>query len=239
MKPYDRLTIIRNRHRARDLRIFRMRVRAYFVQFEYDADGLPVDWDAVRAARAEIHRMLPRIVQIVQAADLGASAGAAPRSPAGRAVEILHDIFSARYADGENQEIFDVIDMAVGVYDAHRYGALLRTVNPFHYLSTALAFVAGLPRRALVAIGLLGPGSARVRPGDVSAFDAALARLTGTEQLIDRRFAEMQEWQARLFAEHAGHLTDVAERMDFVERVLSQRDPMQRLKSGKQVSTPV
>jgi hypothetical protein len=240
MKPHDRLTIIRNRHRARDLRIFRERVRVYFELFEYDTRDVPVDWDAVRAARAEIHRMLPRVAQIVQAADLGASAVASPRSTAGRAVEILHEIFSDRYARGEYQEILDVIDMAVGVYDATRYGAWLRTVNPFHYVSAALGFVAGLPYRGLVAIGLLRPRSAHARPGGLKGLDAALERLAGTEALIDRRFAEMREWQSRLFAESTGQLTDLAERMDFVERVLAQPGTLQRLQPGeRRVRTPV
>jgi hypothetical protein len=236
MKPNDRLTIIRNRHRARDLRIFRGRVRAYFEQFEYDAEDLPVDWEGVRAARAAIHRMLPRVIQIVQAADLGASTAASVRSPAGRAVEILHDIFSARYAEGEYQEILDVIDMTVGVYDASMYGALLRTFNPFHYLTSALTFLAGLPRRALVTLGLWRPGPARSRLDDMTGFEAALSRLAGMEELIDRRFVEMREWQSRLSAENVGHLAGLAERMDFLERVLAQHSPVQQL---KKVSTPV
>jgi hypothetical protein len=113
-----------------------------------DTENEPVDWDAVQAARADINRMLPRIAQIVQAADLGASTAGSMRSPAARAVEILHDIFSPRYADGDYQEILDVIDMSVGVYDAGKYSALMRTVNPFYYVMTALGFPAGLPRRA-------------------------------------------------------------------------------------------
>ncbi len=240
MKRYDRLTILRNRHRARQLRIFRGRVQAYFEQLEYDAEGLPVDWDGVRAARAEINRMLPWVVQIVQAADLGATPIASMRNPAGRAVEILHDMFSDRYSQGAYQEILDVIDMAEGVYDATQYTALMRTFNPFHYLMTALGFVAGLPRRALLATGLLRLRSARIRPDDVARFEAALSRLAGTEELIETRFAEMRQWQSRLFAENADQLTDVAERMDFVERVLAQHTPGQRIEAGeKKVATPV
>jgi len=239
VRPYDRLTIIRNRHRVRDLRLFRARVRAYFEQFEYDVQDLPIDWDSVRTARAEIHRMLPRIAQIVRAADLGASTAGSMRSPAARAVEILHDIFSPRYAEGEYQEILDVIDMAIGVYDASRYGALLRTVNPFYYVATALRFLAGLPRGGLVAIGVLRPLGERRRPIDAAGLDAAATRLAGIEGLLDRRFGEMREWQSRLFSEQAGQLTDVAERMDFLERVLAQRVPAQRLKAGdRKASTP-
>jgi hypothetical protein len=240
MIPHDRLTIIRNRTRVRDLRTFRERVRTYFEQSEYDTPDTPVDWEGVRAARAGIHRMLPRIVQIVQAADLDVTTVALPRSAAGRALEILHGIFSDRYAHGEYQEILDVIDMTVGVYDATRYGALLRTVNPFHYLGAALRYLAGLPFRTLVAFGLVRPRSAPNRPASVTGLDAAVARLADTEGLIERRFADMREWQSRLFAESASQLTDLAERMDFVERVLAQPNTMQRLKAGDpKVRTPV
>jgi hypothetical protein len=57
--------------------------------------------------------------------------------------------------------------------------------------------------------------------------------------LIETRFAEMREWQSRLFAENADHLTDLGERLDFLERVLAQQSPVQRLKPGeKKAVTP-
>ena len=51
MKPYHKLTIVRNRHRVRDLRIFRKLVEAYFQRSEYDTDGILVDWEETQAAR--------------------------------------------------------------------------------------------------------------------------------------------------------------------------------------------
>jgi hypothetical protein len=239
MKPHDRLTVFRNRVRARDLRLFRGRIQAYFDQFEYDAEGLPVDWEGSRAARAEINRMLPRVMQIVEAADLGASSGGSARHPAGRAGEILQGIFRPGHAQEGCQEILDVIDMAIGVYDASQYSALLRTFNPFYYVLTALGFLAGLPRRALVAIGLVRPHASRIRPEDLTRLQAALSRLAGTEELIETRFAEMRELQSRLFQEHGDLVTDLAERMDFMERVLAQQSPPERLKlSEKKAITP-
>jgi hypothetical protein len=232
MKPYDRVTIIRNRARARDLRMFRARIRVYFEQFEYDPEEVPVDWDVVRAARAEINRLLPRVIQIVEAAELGASTGVSVRNP-------LHSIFSARYTEGHYQEILDLLDMAVGVYDANQPAAWMRTLNPLYYVMTALGFLAGLPRRALVAIGLLPERSGRIAPDSATRLEAALSRLASTNELIETRFADMREWQSRLLAEHAEHLKDMAERMDFVERVMAQQQPPQRLKPGeKNASTP-
>ncbi len=69
--------------------------------------------------------------------------------------------------------------------------------------------------------------------------EAALSRLLGMEQLIETRFAEMREWQSRLFAENTNQMTDLAERMDFLERVLAQHRPAQALGPGeKKVITP-
>ena len=238
MKPYDRVTILRNRHRARDLRIFRARVQGYFEQLAYETENQPADWESLRAARAEINRMLPRVIQIVQAADLGGWAPPSGRNPAGRAVEILQNIFSPQYAQGAHEEILDVMDLAVGVYDANRLAAFGRTINPLHYVMAALGLVGGLPRRALVAIGLLNPRAARIRPQDLDRFEAALKRLGGAEELIEARFADLREWHSRLSAENANQTMELAERMDFLERVLAQQKPAPYLKPGEKKPTP-
>ncbi|HET7039282.1 MAG TPA: hypothetical protein VFH97_05300 [Gemmatimonadales bacterium] len=211
MKPCDRVTILRNRVRARDLRLFRYRVREYFTLVEADADDQLVDWDGVRYARAEINRRLPRVVQVVEAADLDAG--------------MLQDIFDERAGAIEHQRVLDRLDQAVGAYDATVFGALARTVNPFHYLGALLGLIIGLPRRALVAIGILTPLPRR-RPDDAPRTDAALSRL------IETKFAELRESQARLFAQHGDQMEELAERMDFLERVLSQQRPAPRLGKG-------
>lgn len=216
MKPHHRLTIVRNRYRARDLRMFRARVDAYFEQLLDDGVDLPPDPEAVRAARAQINRMLPRVMQVVEAAEL---------DPSARSAETLHDIFSAQDAEGRHQAVLDVLDMAIGVYDAGQLAAVARTFNPFYYLLSALAFLAGLPRRALVAGGLMRPPEARVRPDR--------PRLTGVEQVIKNRLGEMRDWQSRVFSENASQLTDLAERLDFLERVLAQQRPGPQLNPGE------
>ena len=136
MKPYDKITIIRNRHRARDLRIFRDLVQTYFERSEHLTDDMLADWEGARAARSEINQMLPRVIQIVRAAGLETLA-AYRSTPAADAaeVEILCNIFSPRYADGAEQEILDLIDMALGIYEASRFNALaqqqpIKRLNP-------------------------------------------------------------------------------------------------------------
>ncbi len=244
MIPYDKLTIVRNRHRARDLRRFRELVETYFQQAEYVADDLPVDWEGARAARSQINQMLPRVIQIVHAAGLDAPlANIAVPGPTVADPAILRNIFAVRFAVGADQEILDVIDMALGMYEASRFNALLRTANPFHYAISALAFVAGIPRRALMAFGLWPqhPRAPRIRPEDVARLEAVASRMADAEGLIEKRFAEMRERQARQFAENTHQLEELAERLDFAERVLAQQRPIPSLESPAEnvVVTPV
>ena len=234
MKPYDKLTIVRNRHRARDLRIFRELVESYFEQTEYVTDGLPVDWEGARAARSQINRMLPRVIQVVHAAGLDAqTATTTDPGPTVADVEVLRNIFDARHADGADQEILDLIDMALGVYEASRFNALARTVNPFHYALTMLAYVASIPRRIFRALGFRPgrPRAPRIREEDVTRLEAVASRLANAEKLIEMRFAEMRDQQAQQFAENTHQLAELAERLDFAERVLVQPRPVSALKS--------
>ncbi len=245
MIPCNKLTIFRNRQRSRDLRRFRELVETYFERAGYVADDLLVDWDGAQSARSEINRMLPRVIQVVHAAGLdAATANVTDPGPTVRMdVAVLRNIFHSRYADGADQEILDIIDMALGVYEATRFTALARTVNPFHYAITALEFVAKLPRRALVAFGLLPQRSRapRLQAEDVNRLAAVASRFADAEELIEMRFAEMRDRQAQQFAENAGQLAELAERLDFAERVMAQQRPINRLKSPGEngVVTPV
>jgi hypothetical protein len=244
MKPYDRLTIIRNRHRARDLRAFRELVEIYFERSEVALDDLPVDWEGARAARAQINRMLPRVVQIVHAAGLDAStANTRHPVPTVADVDVLRNIFSARPSEGQDQEILDVIDMATGVYDATRFEALVRTVNPFHYATTLLAFVGRIPVRAFTAVFKRPQRASVSHIGEQEAarLAAVVSRLADMEELIEMRFAEMRDRQSHQFGENAEQMVDLAERLDFAERVIAQQRPMNRLepRNKNDVVTPV
>lgn len=244
MKRHDQLTILRNIHRARELRTFREMVDSYFERSQCDPDGVPVDWAGAQAARSRIHQLLPRIIAIVRAADLGGPGESMHTDPGptlGR-VEVLQQIFSARYADGVDQEIFDVLDMAIGVYESGRAAALVRTVNPFHHLGTALAFVARAPRALLGAFGLRRrPEPLRLRPADVVRLEAVAARLEDVEELIDTKLAAVQERQGHRHGEQARQLAELAERLDFAERMLARQPPAQQIPApgDTRITTPV
>lgn len=245
MKPYDRLTIIRNRHRARELRLFRDLVETYFERSERDVNDVPMDYQGAQAARARINQMLPRVVQVVRAAGVGGDAAPATTTDPGPGLgrgEVLQRIFSARYGDGLDQEILDLLDMALGVYEGDRFMALARTINPLHYAATALAFVARIPRRILAAVGLWPyRNPSRLRAEERARLESGLAWLAEAEGLLDTRLADLQDRQALRQAEYSRQLAELAERLDFAERALAQQQPLKRLDAPHQsdISTPV
>lgn len=243
MKPHHQLTIIRNRHRAAELRAFRDLVEDYFRQAT-DADDQPMDWEGAQATRARINQMLPRVIQIVRAADLDGSTGSHLTTDPGPAlgrVEVLQRIFSARYTDGQEQEVLDVLDMALGVYDGDRYTAMGRTVNPLHYLATALAFLARGPRRFLAVLGVRRRTVPRAPAADLTRLEAVASRLSDVEELLESRLATLQDRQAARHAEHGRQIAELAERLDFAERVLAQPEVRRRLAEPERsdVVTPV
>lgn len=243
MKPHDQLTIIRNRHRARELRVFRELVETYFERSERDVNDMPMDWEGAQAARSRINQMLARVIQIVHAAGVGGSAGTAAITDPGPAlgrIEVLQRIFSVRTGDGIDQEILDVLDMALGVYEGGKYLALARTFNPFYYAGSALAFVARLPRQLLAAFGLW-PQPRRSRLGVADpGLESIAARLAEAEELIDSRLTAVQDRQALRHAEYSRQLAELAERLNFAERVLSLSPPPKRLEAPERdIITPV
>ena len=132
--------------------------------------------------------------------------------------------------------------MALGVYEGGRYLALARTFNPFYYAATFLTFVARLPRRLLAALGLWpGPRRSRLGAGDPADLESVVARLAEAEELIDSRLTAVQDRQALRHAEYSRQLTELAERLDFAERVLSLAPPPKRLESPAEndIITPV
>ena len=245
MKPHDRLTIVRNLHRTRELRLFREQVETYFERSERDVNDVPMDWEGAQAARSRINQMLPRVIEIVRAAGLGGSAASAattdPGVTLGR-VEVLQRIFSARHGDGLDQEILDVLDMALGVYEGGRYMALGRTINPLHYAATALAFLARVPRRVLAALGLRrSPRASRLGEAELARLESVAVRLAEAEELIDTRLAAVLDRQALRHAEFTRELAELAERLDFAERMLPRQESPKRLDAPQvsDISTPV
>jgi hypothetical protein len=238
MKPHNQLTIIRNRHRAKELRTFRGLVEAWFERSQIDPDDIVMDWHGAQEARSRINQMLPRVLQIVEAAGLDTAPPLATVTDPGLSLarlEVLRNIFRARFEDGLDQEILDVLDMAIGVYDGGAVMALARTINPLHYLGTAVAFVARAPRRLARLLGFgRTPHPVAGRGPD------AYQRLPDVDAMIESRLAVLHDRSTIRQADLVRQMAELAERLDFAERVLAQhRAPRIKAPDETGIPTPV
>jgi hypothetical protein len=221
--PRNKLTIIRNRQRARDLARFREVVERFFEKSEYVTDEHLVDWEGARAARAQINRMLPRVIQIVTASGLEYAPGTTQTG-----INALNSIFDSRDPVRAEEEILDLIDLAMGAYQADHYSAMWRTVNPVHYVGVALGFVLGLPRKGLVSIGLAGRTPATpplLQAGQVTRLEDVANRLADGQDSIEIRLAELGDRQERRLSKNSDQIALLAERLEFAERMIAQSNP--------------
>lgn len=196
MTPYDRITILANRIRVGALWRFRQLAERYFVRMVPDDTGLPIDWDGALAARAQLNRMLPQVLQIVRAAGLETtypSAGAIePR------LELLANVVAFCDGDGREQDVLDLLDQAIGVYDADQMAAALRLVNPLHYAGIVVRYAAALPRRFLAALGITRTApTPMLGAAEIARLEAVAARLVAVESALDLRIAAEVERQTR------------------------------------------
>lgn len=231
MKRHDQITYLRNRFRAREVREFRALVEDYFARLAPDPDGMALDWEGAQAIRAQIHRRLPRILQVVRAAGLEGRRDplATDPGPALGNPDVLQRIFSTRFADGGEQEIYDVLDMALGVYEGDRLVALGRTVNPFFYAAMLLGWVGRAPRRLLRTIGIGSRPSRQALAAEVARLEAVAARFADVDDAIDARLEALQGHQATRLAEQIRRMAELEERLDFAERILARGQAADKL----------
>ena len=222
MIPATQITIVRNLYRSRELREFRKWIEVYFERADRDPDDVVFDAEGAQSARSQINRMLPRVLGIVRAAGIGSPPGLDTTTDPGQILgrlEVLHRIFHARPGDGVDQQIYDLLDMAIGVYDGDKPVALVRSINPLYYAGRILSWLGRGPRRFFSALGF--GRRATIDEARLARLENVAARLAETEDLIDQRFAALQDHQAQQRSNQAGQIAELAERIDFVERVIA------------------
>lgn len=119
--------------------------------------------------------------------------------------------------------------MALGVCDADRMAALVRSVSPFYYAGEALTWLARLPRRVFKALGLGGAPSRRAVAAEVARLEAIAARLGDIDQFVETRLASLEDHYIPRLADQGRQLAELAERLDFAERMLAQGSNAARL----------
>ena len=156
VKYYTKILIWENEKRLSKLREFRSLTIRYFNNSQVGFGGGRVEGDTAREARSRINLLKDEIHAITLSAGTNPTfSWTSPASVGGYAIEInlIENIFDLDRFNIAPSNSLAVIDRAIEKYDSNRKATLVRTYNPFFYLSWLLHTFSDLP---FIAIGIFG-----------------------------------------------------------------------------------
>ena len=156
MRDYTKILIWENKRRLNKLRVFRPLMIRYFNNSQVGFGGGRVEESAAKEARREINLLRDEIHSIILNSGIDPSFSWTPPAAVGddeTEIDLIEDIFNLDQFDIGPNNLLDLIDRAIGIYDANRKSAFVRTFNPFFYLGLVLDTISDLP---FIAIGILG-----------------------------------------------------------------------------------
>ena len=156
MRYYTKILIWENKRRLNKLREFRPLMIRYFNNSQVGFGGGRVEESAAKEARREINLLRGEIHSIILNSGIDPSFSWTPPAAVGddeTEIDLIEDIFNLDQFDIGPNNLLDLIDRAIGIYDANRKSAFVRTFNPFFYLGLVLDTISDLP---FIAIGILG-----------------------------------------------------------------------------------
>lgn len=157
MNKLRTFTIYGNRHRWEYLTKFRNEVERYFngIRREFGLDE-PIENEDAVDARREINIRLSIAIEYVADAGVPSTYTYTPPAMVGgnrQNVEVLLNVFLIHRFQMNPNVIIDVLDRAIGVYEADKTRAWIRTFNPLFWLLRVISLVAGIPFYILTYFG--------------------------------------------------------------------------------------
>jgi len=157
MSYYKKITIWENRNRTKLLIEFRSLVVTYFKNmctsgFFFDV----VENKKARQVRIEINMILDKIYSFILLAGVNPTMHYYPPPVVGglaRNIDLILNIFNLHRYQIRPQQLLNLIERSIGIYENDRLNALLRTVNPFFWLGLILDYIVSLPFKVIGKIG--------------------------------------------------------------------------------------
>lgn len=157
MNQYKKITIWENRKRAKLLIEFRNLVDTYFSNLKHLHFGLAVhENEKAKQVRIEINMSLDKMYSVIISAGVKPTIYYSPPPAVGGFagnIDLIHNIFNIHRFQIGPQELLDIIERAIGIYENDRLNALLRTVNPLFWLGLILDYVVSFPFKVIGKIG--------------------------------------------------------------------------------------
>ena len=157
MKSYKKIPIWENSRRLNKLYEFRELILKYFdnSRLEWKVDGR-IEKDGARAARVSINRSMDELHDIVIYSGINPSITWTPPPAVGgyrQNIDLIQDIFYLHAFSVEPNNILDVLDRSIGIYESNRVPSILRALNPLFYIGLIFDALVEIP---FIFIGKLG-----------------------------------------------------------------------------------
>lgn len=155
MRHYKKTTIFGNTGRLSELIEFRDLVVKYFGNAKYDLGKVRENPDA-QSARQSINFKMEKVHLIILASGVTPNLiYSPPPAIGGRSenIDLIQSIFLLPSYSVNPSYILDFINRSIGVYSDDRSNSLLRTINPFFWISLIFAYIVSLPFNLLGELG--------------------------------------------------------------------------------------
>ena len=77
----------------------------------------------------------------------------------GGSIDLIQNVFNLHYYLIGYEQVLDMVDRAIGVYESDKSNALLRTLNPLFWISLILDYIVSLPFKF---VGKMGFNQSRI-----------------------------------------------------------------------------
>lgn len=157
MKFYKKIPVWENNRRLNKLYEFRELILKYFnnSRYEWMADGRIEENDA-RKARVAINRSMDEVHDIVLCSGINPSITWTPPPAVGgyiQYIDLLQNVFNLHTFQVEPNNILDIIDRSIGIYESNRMASIIRAFNPIFYIGLIFDALVEIP---FVFVGKLG-----------------------------------------------------------------------------------
>ena len=178
MRYYTKILVWENKRRLNKLREFRPLMIRYFNNSRVGFGGGRVEDSAAKEARREINLLRDEIHSIILNSGIDPSFSWTPPAAVGddeTEIDLIEDVFNLDQFDIGPNNLLDLIDRAIGIYDSNCKSAFIRTFNPFFYLGLVLDTISDLP---FIAIGILGFNRQKIKTSAIGRLVKGILYLT-------------------------------------------------------------
>lgn len=157
MRFFNEILIWENKRRVQKLLEFRSDVVEYFSNSKYDwMNRERIENDKSKAARQKLNRALEYAHDVLICSGTGTQIRYTPPAAIGgyiQDLDLVENIFNLQNYQISHNNLLDIIDRAIGIYESDQSSAVIRVVNPFFYLEIFLDWISTIPFKLLAKLG--------------------------------------------------------------------------------------